>query len=243
MGIFSIFKSQASTCEEYLTYALKNYISHQYLKSGVVEATIKKIIPIDDGYRVPTDEELIEVEKIYDNLEQINAILNILYPCGINIIFPILGYEALNWRGPASHPFKLITLLCSKICDRFYPDSVELLNLLADQSPDILTDSWLRKNTKRSPGTLMQRYGINIIYIEKTIVSYSENYDNNETYWPGGSKNTKRWENEFSDLPNKFGFANEILRSILIKEAESAIDRYKSDKKRWIDKNKFGQMW
>jgi hypothetical protein len=109
---------------------------------------------------------------------------------GPNALYPLLGFEAINWNLDPTEGNPLVTrLAASQVCRRF-PHTAEVIEDLFIKSPDSTTSDFITHGNADFPdlGTIKLRYKTNLLSILRVIATTSRN-----EWWPGTSPDIREW--------------------------------------------------
>lgn len=151
--------------------------------------------PVEDNSDLEYQKDYLEV------LDEYKMLTEQFYGFGPFVLYPLFGYEAINWHlGEQIRDELVIRLSANQIVRRF-PNSAAVIEDLVIKSPDALTARYITKHPEGMP-TLQEmrdRYYFLIEESMKVIVNTTRN-----EWWPGVSPDIREWaENMLTRLEKK----------------------------------------
>jgi hypothetical protein len=146
---------------------------------------IKMIVhPID------SQNDLAYQERFMEDAEQMKTILNQAQNFGAAILYPLFGFEALNWHIAPQQNDPLFERVAALTVIRRFPHSAEIIEAFLAKGPDQATRQFVEKNRKSIPDPefLRQRYAYNLAAVLKIIVTTRRN-----EWWPGTNPSIQEW--------------------------------------------------
>lgn len=143
----------------------------------------------------PIDAEAdLEYQSTFlDDPQQYMLLCEQLHAFGGNALYPLLGYEAINWNLEAARENPLVTRLAANhLCKRF-PQSAEVIEDLLHESPDAITRAFISQDKSDAPSleVITRRYVVNLRHALQIIVSTNRN-----EWWPGTNPDIREWAEE-----------------------------------------------
>lgn len=140
----------------------------------------------------PVEQESdLDFQKRYlDDALSFKSICDQFKDFGAKALFPLLSFEALNWKLEQDEINPLISrLAASQVCCCF-PHTAEIIEDLLIASPDETTARFVAKSKSDLPevNILRQRYQVNIRNILQVIVMTKRN-----EWWPGTNPDIREW--------------------------------------------------
>lgn len=140
--------------------------------------------PINDSADLAKQEEFLgDVEKYRQFAEQ-------FYAFGPNALYPLLGYETLQWHLDVHQSDPLVVRLAANQVVRRFPHSAAVIEDLVIASPDVVTTRYLAHNLQELPEVkfFTERYSFLLSEMMNLIVDTSRN-----EWWPGVSPDIREW--------------------------------------------------
>lgn len=144
----------------------------------------------------------LEYQKDYlENLEEYKMLTEQFFGFGPYVLYPLFGYEAINWHLDPHAPDELVIRLAANQIVRRFPNSAAVIEDLVVKSPDMLTARYITKHPQGMPELkgIHDRYYFLIEESMKLIVNTTRN-----EWWPGVSPDIREWaENILTRLEKK----------------------------------------
>jgi hypothetical protein len=129
-------------------------------------------------------------ERFLSDAEQMKVILEQMQSFGAAILYPLFGFEAMNWRlAPEQHD-PLFERIAALLIIRRFPHTAEVIEDFVAKGPDALTRQFIEKNSNTfAPlDTIQQRYLHNLAAVLQIMVTTRRN-----EWWPGTNPAIQEW--------------------------------------------------
>ena len=148
-------------------------------------------------------EEDLDYQKTYlEDTQQFKQLTEQLHGFGAFALYPLLGYEAINWHlDPVKENPLFCRLAAVTVCRR-YPHTAEVVEDLLIHTPDLASANYFTKNSRdfAAPVNYRLRYAFNLYRILSIISTTSRN-----DWWPGTSPDIREWaESALARLPKAY---------------------------------------
>ena len=122
--------------------------------------------------------------------QQFKMLSEQLYGFGAFALFPLLGYDAINWKIEAHKENPLMLRLAAILVIRRFPHTAEVIEELLAHSPDVVSSVYFDKYKTNfaAPAEYRSRYAFNLYRILSIITGTSRN-----EWWPGTSPDIREW--------------------------------------------------
>ncbi|MHC1740800.1 MAG: hypothetical protein AB9897_06785 [Anaerolineaceae bacterium] len=139
---------------------------------------------------VASPEDLEYQQRFLSDPSQFKMLSEQFYGFGAFALFPLLGYEAINWQLATNKENTLMLRLASILVIRRFPHTAAVVEDLLARSPDEVSTKYFARNHKDFPSIneYQGRYFFNLHEILKIITTTSRN-----EWWPGTSPDIREW--------------------------------------------------
>lgn len=139
---------------------------------------------------VQSTQDLEYQNTFLNDPQQFKMLSEQLYGFGAFALFPLLGYDAINWKMDAYRENPLMLRLAALLVIRRFPHTAEVIEELLAHSPDTVSSAYFDKYKTNfsSPIEYRSRYAFNLYRILSIITGTSRN-----EWWPGTSPDIREW--------------------------------------------------
>jgi hypothetical protein len=137
-----------------------------------------------------TQNDLAYQDRYLNDPQQFKQLSEQLHNFGPAALFPLLGFEAVNWQMDVRAENPLFLRLTALQVLRRYPHTAQAVEDLLIHAPDEVSSRYFEKNNKNFKSTEQYRlrYAYNLSNVLKIISETARN-----DWWPGTSMDIREW--------------------------------------------------